>query len=110
MKQYVIDQLRESDYENILDFLKKNADSADYGDIFWVKIPEELYSGTQKEHTECQPFWFAVNLSLNQVDFELLIRTREKLRCSCIAYADHAQRDYIIGYADGMLEKLGITI
>lgn len=35
MKQYVIDQLRESDYDNILEFLKKNADASEFGDVFW---------------------------------------------------------------------------
>ncbi len=110
MKQYVIDQLRESDYEKILEFLRENAQASDFGDVFWAELPQELYSETQKEHKDCQPFYFAVNLSLNQVDFELLIRSRRILRCNCIAYADKKQFDYIISYADGMLNKLKISI
>ncbi len=110
MKQYVIDQLRESDHSQILSFLKKNAEEAEFGDIFWQRLPEELYTDVQKEHTDCQPFCFAVNISLNQVDFELLIRSRQNLRCNCIAYANKAQRDYIIDYADRMLKDLGIRL
>ncbi len=41
MKQYVIDQLRESDYEKILEFLQKNADASEFGDIFWILLPGE---------------------------------------------------------------------
>ena len=110
MKQYVIDQLRESDYEKILEFLRDNADTSEFGDIFWVMLPDELYSDTQREHEPCQPFCFAVNLSFKQVDFELLIRSRRILRCSCIRYADKKQRDYIMDYADRMLEGLNIKI
>jgi len=110
MKQYVIDQLRETDYKNVLEFLQKNADASEFGDVFWVKLPVELYSLTQREHKQCAPYCFAVNLSLNKVDFELLIRSRQVLRCSCIGYADEKQRTYIIDYADRMLEELKIKI
>jgi hypothetical protein len=110
MKQYVIDQLRESDYEKVLAFLKNNADASEFGDIFWVMLPVELYSDIQREHKQCHPFCFAVNLSLSQVDFELLTRSRRILRCVCISYADRRQRDYIMDYADRMLEELNIRI
>ncbi|MCE5333693.1 MAG: hypothetical protein LLG06_03805 [Desulfobacteraceae bacterium] len=110
MKQYVIDQLREEDYSKILEFLKENAESAVFDDIFWMQLPEELYSPIQKEHTGCHPFCFAVNLSMSRVDFELLIRTRRILRCNCIAYADHRQREYILDFVDKMLEELQIKV
>ena len=110
MKQYVIDQLRESDYEKILEYLQKHADASEFGDIFWITLPEELYSDTQREHDQCRPFCFAVNLSLNQVDFELLIRSRQIMRCSCIRYANKRQGDHIIDFADRMLNELDIRI
>lgn len=110
MKQYVIDQLRESDHEKILEFLKNNAEQSEFGDVFWVMLPQELYSDVQKEHRQCQPFCFAINLTRKQVDFELLIRSRQILRCQCIRYADKEQRDHIVDFADRMLEKLGIIL
>ncbi len=110
MKQYVIDQLREEDHQAITEFLKKNADPTVFSDVFWLNIPENLYTDTQKEHSECPPFYFAVNLSEERVDFELLIRSRQILRCSCIHYADRRQREYILNYADQMLEDLNIKI
>lgn len=110
MKQYVIDQLRESDYFQILDFLKGKAEATEFEDIFRVPVPEEMYSATQKEHAQCQPFYFAASISYKQVEFELLIRSRQVLRCSCIGYADRKQRDYIIDFADRMLEVLGIRV
>ncbi|MDA8306702.1 MAG: hypothetical protein M0Z81_07740 [Deltaproteobacteria bacterium] len=110
MKQYVIDQLREADYDKILGFLQKNADASEFGDVFWVRLPADLYTDVQKEHEKCRPFCFAVNLSPKQAAFEMLVRSRQVLRCSCIAYADARQRDYIIDYADRMLDELKIKI
>lgn len=110
MKQYVFDQLRESDYMKILEFLGKNAQESVFDDIFWIELPQGLYNDTQKEHSNCRPFRFAVNLTRNRVEFELLIRTPQVIRCACIGYADQKQRDYILAYADKMLEDLGIKI
>lgn len=110
MKQYVIDQLRESDYDNILDFLQKNAEASEFGDVFWVNLPPELYNDVQREHEKCKPFCFAVSLSLKQASFEMLIRSRQILRCNCIAFANAKQRDYIIDFADRMLDELKIKI
>ena len=110
MKQYVIDQLREDDYDKILGFLQKNTEASEFGDVFWVRLPTDLYNEVQSEHEKCRPFCFAVNLSLKQAAFEMLVRSRQVLRCSCISYADARQRDYIINYADRMLEELKIKI
>lgn len=110
MKQYVLDQLRDDDYDKVLEFLKKNAEPSEFGDIFWVRIPPELYTDLQREHQQCQPFRFAVSLTLTQAAFEMLVRSPHILRCGCIGYADSRQRDYIITYADLMLEELKIKI
>lgn len=110
MKQYVIDQLRETDYEKILGFLQENTEASEFGDVFWVRLPPDFYTQIQREHDKCGPFRFAVNLSSGQAAFELLVRSRQVLRCNCIAYADPRQRDYIINYADRMLEELKIKI
>ncbi|NLJ26505.1 MAG: hypothetical protein GX433_00625 [Deltaproteobacteria bacterium] len=110
MKQYVFDQLRESDHDLINEFLHKNADKTMMSEIFWVNLPEDLYTPVQKEHSKCHPFYFAVNLSKNSVAFEFLIRSRQILRCNCIAYATPAQRDYIMEFGDRMLEDLKIKL
>jgi hypothetical protein len=75
MKQYIIDQLRESDYEEIKQYLNENAKASAIEGIYWVDLPRELYSKIQQEHTQCQPFYFAVNLNRTFVGFEFLIRS-----------------------------------
>ncbi|MCU0572265.1 MAG: hypothetical protein MUC41_04655 [Syntrophobacteraceae bacterium] len=110
MKQYVIDQLRESDYEKVLGLLDLKADKTGLEGIYWVNLPERLYSAVQREHVQCQPHYFAVNLDFNRIAFELLIRSRQIIRCSCIAYATPEQRDYILRFADETLERLGLLV
>jgi len=110
MKQYVIDQLRESDYDHIHAFLDENAEKTAIEDVYRMDLPEELLTEIQKEHTECAPFYYAINLTRKQVSFELLIRTRHLIRCSCIAYASPEQRDHIIQFADNLLARLGIRL
>jgi hypothetical protein len=110
MKQYVIDQLRESDYYKIKDYLDERAVKTVFEEIYQLELPGELYTATQAAHTECRPFYFAVSLTMNEVAFEWLIRSRETLRCECIGYASRAQRNYIIDFADSMLDDLGIRI
>lgn len=110
MKQYVIDQLRPSDYEQVRSFLDENTQGTALDGMYWVDLPEELRSTVQVEHARCGPHYFAVNLELDAVSFELLIRSKQVLRCSCIGYATPDQREHIIRFADRMLEELGIKI
>ena len=108
MKQYMIDQLREADFHKLEDHLNSYAESGELPGIYWSPLPEELYADTQREHKECQPFYFAVNLNRQAISFEMLIRTRNRLRCGCIQYANQKQREYILNYADDLFEKLSL--
>ncbi|MBW1974574.1 MAG: hypothetical protein JRI45_03260 [Deltaproteobacteria bacterium] len=110
MRQYVIDQLREDDYHKIKEYLDDKADTTGMEGLYWIDIPEELYTQIQKDHKACQPYYFAVNLTRRYIGFEWLIRSRKVIRCSCITYANRAQRDYIIDYADNMLNELNIRL
>jgi hypothetical protein len=108
MKQYMIDQLREHDFLALEAHLNDHAEGGDLPGIYWVRIPEDLYESIQVEHNQCQPFYFAISLDRRAISFELLIRTRLRLRCSCIRYANQTQRNYILAYADGLFEKLNL--
>lgn len=108
MKQYMIDQLREGDFHKLENYLNSHAEASDLPGIYWLPISAELYENTQQEHKDCQPFYFAVNLDRRAISFELLVRTRKRLHCSCIQYASQKQREYILDYADELFEKLSL--
>ena len=108
MKQYVIDQLKEADYHRLKDHLDQNLETTMMDGIYRVDLPADLLTDVQREHATCQPFYFAINLDFSKVSFELLVRTRQMLHCPCMGYADGRQRDFILQYADRLLEQLDI--
>ena len=108
MKQYVIDELRPKDYEMIKSFMDENFGSSNVDGVYWIQLDQNILTQVQKEHKECQPFYFAADLELNLVAFELLVRTKNRMRCSCMGYATEKQRNWIIELADSIFDKLEI--
>ena len=108
MKQYVIDQLRPADYEAVKAYLEENFSSSNVEGIYWIPLDQDILTGVQAEHTSCQPFYFAVDLEQNFMAIEFLVRTKNKIRCSCMGYATEKQRNWIIQLADSIFDKLKI--
>ena len=108
MRYYFVDEIAREDIERIRDFLDKNANSSSIKDLYWVHLTEGLLDETQHDHKDCWPYCFAVELGENFVKFEFLIRSRNSYRCSCSGYAAPAQRDFIINFAEGLVERLAI--
>ncbi|MDM8526472.1 hypothetical protein QUF80_24105, partial [Desulfococcaceae bacterium HSG8] len=110
MKQYVIDELRLKDYEKVKGYLDMNLGSSEMGGIYWFPIDETILTDVQKAHTECQPFYFAIELGEDRVTCEILVRTKNRVRCNCIAYATETQFNWFIRKIDTMLDELEIKI
>ncbi len=108
MKQYVIDELRPIDYKLVKAYLKKNFSSSDVDGIYWIQLDQNILTEIQVEHTSCQPFYFAVELEPNLITFELLIRTKKRIRCDCMGYATETQRNWLIRLADSIFDTLEI--
>ncbi|MBW1841278.1 MAG: hypothetical protein JRI75_05745 [Deltaproteobacteria bacterium] len=108
MKQYVIDELRLEDYETIKAYMDENFGSAALGGVYWLALDRKMLTDIQISHTECQPFYFVVDLEPNLMACELLVRTKTRMRCSCISYATEKQRNWIIQVVDAIFEKLEI--
>ncbi len=110
MKQYVIDELRPKDYATVKTYLDENFSAPDMGGIYWVPLDQDLLTEVQAEHANCQPFYFAIALEPDFVAFELLVRTKNKMRCSCMSYATEKQRNWFIGFADSIFDKFKIKV
>jgi hypothetical protein len=110
MKQYLIDELRPSDYKQIKEYLDVTYGSQQPVEgMYWIPLDPDLMDPVQVAHTDCQPFYFSVILEPTSISFELLVRTRNRMRCDCIHYADKRQRDSIIEFADSIFERLELT-
>lgn len=110
MKQYVVDELRSVDYQKIKDYLDAHFGPAEMGDIYWIPVDPALYSKEQATHRDCQPLYFSIHLSPESIVGELLVRTKNRIRCDCIRYADDAQLNWFISFVDSIFTRLEIKI
>ena len=108
MKQYVIDELTPDNHRAIGQYLDCYAQPAGVDGLYWLPIEKDLLSTDQQSHEACQPFAFALELLPDRLVCELLVRTRSRIRCSCIAYASREQREWLIETIDAILDKLGV--
>ncbi len=109
MKQYVIDELRPEDHDKIKEYLDETYGVAEMGAIYWVPVAAETLTEIQREHADCQPYYFAINLAQNRFALELLVRTKNRVRCDCIGYASKDQRVWIMEAVDAIFERLDIA-
>ncbi len=108
MKQYVIDELQPSDQERLKSYLESVCGPAEVENLYWLPLDESLYTSTQAAHRDCQPFYAAIRLEPGAVGIEFLIRTKKRIRCSCMAYATAEQTRWLMSQLDGMLAQLEI--
>ena len=108
MRQYLLDEIRKNDLPRLRDYLMGHARASGLADIWWVDLPEDLLSPDQFEHRDCRPYRFAVELGDDFVRFEFLIRSEKTMRCSCLDYATRPQRDFILTFADRLVEDLSL--
>lgn len=108
MRQYLLDEINRQDIPRVREYLNQHAKAAGLEDIWWVDLQEDLLSPDQFSHRDCQPFRFAVELGQNFVRFEFLIHSLQTMRCSCIGYATRQQRDFILAFADRLVEDLAL--
>ncbi|RJP92548.1 MAG: hypothetical protein C4518_06745 [Desulfobacteraceae bacterium] len=108
MKQYVIDELRPADQEKIKEYLDAHFGPADMGAIYWIPIEASVYNDTQTCHASCHPLYFALELSEAALTIELLVRTKNKIRCDCICYATEDQFLWLLRVVDAIFERLEI--
>ncbi len=106
MRQYLLDEIRRSDIPRIRDYLAEHAQASGLQDIWWVDLQDDLLGPVQFEHQDCQPFRFAIELGDDFLRLEFLIRSRNTMRCSCIDYATRQQRDFILAFADRLIDEL----
>jgi hypothetical protein len=109
MKQYVIDELRPEDHYKIKQYLDATYGSVEIDGIYWVPLAAEVLTEIQREHADCQPFYFAIDLEEERFALELLVRTKNRIRCACIGYASKDQRIWIMEVVDAIFEKLDIV-
>lgn len=108
MKSYIIDEISKDGIDKIKAYLIQNALKSSLAQIFWIRMPEDILSETQFSHKSCYPHVFAVELGKDWVKFEFYVRSLYNMRCTCPGYCTRIQQDYVIEFANKMIEILKI--
>lgn len=110
MKQYVIDQLQEQDTEALESYLTRQFGPPALERVYWIALDPEYYTTVQASHESCHPLYFAVQLKPGAFVGELLVRTHSRMHCDCMAYANEAQRNWLIALMDSIVQQLDISV
>ena len=108
MRQYLIDELRPDAVKRVQKYLSEHCEKSTLDSLYWLQIPDDMLSPEQYTHKECQPHCAGIEVGDRFVSFELLVRSRNSLKCNCIAYATPQQRQFILSFADRMAEETGV--
>jgi hypothetical protein len=103
MRQFVIDELSPMERDNIDSYLKRSIKQGPMIGLYWIELPPDLLSAAQQGHEEHGPFYMPVEVTGSAVNFELLVRSRFNLHCSCIAHATAVQRQFVLDFIDRMV-------
>lgn len=111
MRAYLIDELSREDVEKIEARLVQKGWTGAIKGIYYVPVPEQYLNPEQKEHLEaCGPYFLPLETGDTWVRLELLVRARQILRCSCVAYANPAMREHMIDTLDSLVRELDIAV
>jgi len=108
MKKYVIDELRPGEFDKLKKELDEKYGYGEIEGIYWIPLKQDLLDKIQIEHVDCMPYYFAIEIDDFSISCELLVRSKNKISCDCIRYANEKQRNEIINTIDSIFEKLKI--
>jgi hypothetical protein len=110
MKQYQIDELRPVDHEKIRTFMDESYGSSKFDGLYWIPLEEDILTSDQSAHSECRPFFFAIELKPGMMTCEFFVRTKNRIKCTCMGYATEIQRNWLVDTIDTILNRLNISI
>ncbi len=105
MRQYVIDEISFLERDNLDSYLKRTLKQSSLEGVYFLSVPPDLLGPEQQGHEDCGPFYFTVIIEKSSLRFELLVRSASNMHCTCIAQTTHAQRQFVLDFADRMLAE-----
>ncbi len=109
MRSYVIDSLEMDATKALAELLDSMDLQSSLGGIYWLPVPADFLTEIQKEHVQdCGPYVMALELDTSCVHLEFLVRAKNALHCTCVAYADTALQQHMMEYVNSLFAKLHI--
>lgn len=115
MRCYLIEDIHLENAAKIMAALESHGFKGPLEGIYYLPVPEEMLTEEQQAHlNDCGPYIMALEV-LDQAEscnfkMELLVRARNRLRCSCVAYAAPALREWMIDFLDKFIHELDVPV
>lgn len=109
MRSYVVDEISPDDLDLIISCMNEKASLSGMKNLYWVDLPVNELTEEQRDHIDCCPHRFAVEIGDNWIKAEFFIRSAIKIKCDCDGYCDDKQKKFIIRYIDSILSGLNIS-
>lgn len=115
MRSYLIEDIYEDNSKKIVKALDEKGWRGPIEGIWYLPVPDTFLEKEQHDHlAECGPYMMALELieKVEQHEFklELLVRARNKIRCSCVFYASPALREHMIDMLDALFREQDVPV
>lgn len=110
MRALVYDELRRADLNRLAEHLAQVCQPSSLEGVYWLTLPPDLLSPEQAAHPQCGPHRVALVLDPENesLRLEMLVRASNSLRCACTAYANEAQRKFMLNFLDRLVADLNL--
>lgn len=107
MDEVVFDQISAQTLKNVEKQLESLGLASSIPGIFWLAVPANFLSETQKEHfEECGPYMLAVEITDDRLVLETLVRASNRLHCNCMEPASAALQEHMTDYLNSLLTAI----
>jgi hypothetical protein len=115
MRSYCIEDVTKEHADRLAAALDAKGWRGPLEGIWYLPVDEERLSSEQQEHLdECGPYMMALERierpDVHAFKLELLVRARNRMRCSCICYAAPELREQMIERLDSLFRELDIPV
>lgn len=108
MRQILIDELSRDHAAKLKNHLAGQGLSSPLDGLYWLDLPTDLLEADQLPATTDHPYCIAIEIGDTWAKFEFLVRSRTNLHSMLTRYASLRQQWFILDYASGLIEDLGL--
>ncbi|WP_296303577.1 hypothetical protein [uncultured Desulfovibrio sp.] len=106
MRAYLAEDLPPELCRRLADFARERGYASSLEGLFWLPVPESLWSPLQREHAaRCGPYAVSLEIGEDFLRLELLVRACNRLHCDCVAPADSATRQALIDRLEELISE-----
>ena len=112
MKQYVVDDICESEMGRLKAWCTDNLPKTCFENVFWLNLDKNVLNPVQLTHTKCMPFYLSMVLEeeSGRVVIDMVVRTMRSMYCECLDFVDAKQFAWLDGYISKIFASLDIRL